>query len=113
MFQETADRTNFQGRYVVRHAWTGDSAVRRRHDLSPPRGRAPGTEAQRLAELTGWTVTDIRKKMGLGDKRPSATSRLVGADLAIGDKAEGRRQKAEQLPYPFCYFSFALSAKSA
>ena len=25
-FQETADRTNFQGRYVLRHAWKGDSS---------------------------------------------------------------------------------------
>ena len=26
VFQETADRTNFQGRYVLRHAWTGDDS---------------------------------------------------------------------------------------
>ena len=30
VFQETADRTNFQGRYVLRHAWTGEARVRRR-----------------------------------------------------------------------------------
>ncbi len=64
VFQETADRANFQGRYVLRHAWTGGDtctaaaeyrrAVRDRHDR----------EAERLASLTGWTVADIRKKMG-------------------------------------------------
>jgi hypothetical protein len=64
VFQETADRANFQGRYVLRHAWTGaDSCgaaneyrrtVRDRHDR----------EAERLASLTGWNVADIRKKMG-------------------------------------------------
>ena len=42
VFQETADRANFQGRYVLRHAWTGGDtctaaaeyrrAVRDRHD---------------------------------------------------------------------------------
>ena len=26
-FQETSDRTSFQGRYVLRHAWTGRTAV--------------------------------------------------------------------------------------
>ena len=25
-FQETADRTNFQGRYVLRHAWKGEGS---------------------------------------------------------------------------------------
>ena len=27
VFQETADRANFQGRYVLRHAWTGGGRV--------------------------------------------------------------------------------------
>jgi hypothetical protein len=64
VFQETADRANFQGRYVLRHAWTGGDtcgaaaeyrrALRDRHDR----------EAERLASLTGWNVADIRKKMG-------------------------------------------------
>jgi len=26
VFQETGDRGNFQGRYVLRHPWTGDRA---------------------------------------------------------------------------------------
>src|SRR5215813_13258266 len=42
VFQETGDRANFQGRYVLRHAWTGgDSCSDRRYSaamlqLSPP-----------------------------------------------------------------------------
>jgi hypothetical protein len=65
VFQETADRTNFQGRYVLRHAWTGDStcdaAVRYRADLTQRRER----EAQTLAMLTGWNIADIRRSMNV------------------------------------------------
>ncbi len=63
VFQETADRTNFQGRYVLRHSWTGDSAcdaaVRYRAELTQRRER----EAQTLAMLTGWNINDIRRSM--------------------------------------------------
>src|SRR5436190_6330324 len=65
VFQETADRTNFQGRYVLRHAWTGDStcdaAVRYRAELLQRHER----EAQNLAGLTGWNITDIRRTMNV------------------------------------------------
>jgi len=62
-FQETADRTNFQGRYVIRHAWNGSdscaAAVAYRQSLS---GRWE-QEAQRLASLTGWDVSTIRAQI--------------------------------------------------
>ena len=67
VFQETGDRTNFQGRFVLRHAWTGTAAcaaaesyrqsVRARHEQ----------EVQRLVSLTGWDTTAVRKKAGLDD----------------------------------------------
>jgi hypothetical protein len=64
VFQETADRANFQGRYVLRHAWTGgdscSAAVEYRRSLRDRRNR----EAERLASLTGWSMSDIRRKMG-------------------------------------------------
>ncbi len=67
VFQETADRDNFQGRYVLRHAWKGKrdqceaaksyfDGVARRHE----------EEAKTLAELTGWPLAEIRSKMELG-----------------------------------------------
>jgi hypothetical protein len=63
VFQETADRTNFQGRYVLRHAWTGDEScpeVRRyREDLDRRREK----EGTVLASLTGWRIEDVRRKM--------------------------------------------------
>lgn len=63
MFQETKDRANYQTRYVLRHAWSGNPdacpaakaylrAVDRRRE----------TEAQRLANLTGWNIEGIRAK---------------------------------------------------
>jgi hypothetical protein len=64
VFQETADRANFQGRYVLRHAWTGGdtcgAAAQYRRGLSDRHAR----EAQQLASLTGWNLADIRQKMG-------------------------------------------------
>jgi len=64
VFQETGDRSNFQGRYVLRHPWTGadgcSAASAYRQDLRQRRAR----EAEQLAHLTGWNIADIRKKMG-------------------------------------------------
>jgi hypothetical protein len=64
VFQETADRANFQGRYVLRHAWTGSdgcsAAAGYRRELRDRRAR----EADQLARLTGWSADDIRRKMG-------------------------------------------------
>jgi hypothetical protein len=65
VFQETADRGNFQGRYVVRHHWTGvetcSAVTEYRQALLDRRAR----EAEQLARLTGWPIADIRKKMGV------------------------------------------------
>jgi len=64
VFQETADRSNFQGRYVLRHPWRGEerceAAIRYGDTL---RARAE-REAASLASLTGWPIDEIRRKMG-------------------------------------------------
>jgi len=64
VFQETADRSTFQGRYVLRHPWKGEAqceaAERYRQSL---RARAE-REAGNLAALTGWPIEDIRRKTG-------------------------------------------------
>jgi hypothetical protein len=64
VFQETGDRSNFQGRYVLRHAWAGadtcGAATTYRQTLRERRAR----EAEQLASLTGWNIAEIRKKMG-------------------------------------------------
>ena len=65
VFQQTADRTHFQGRFVIRHPWTGDDdcpgAVAYRAALGGRRAK----EAQALASLTGWSLEDIRGRMGV------------------------------------------------
>jgi hypothetical protein len=63
-FQETADRANFQGRYVLRHPWTGEArcdAGRRYRESLRARGEQ---QAATLASLTGWPVDDVRRRMG-------------------------------------------------
>ena len=70
VFHETGDRTNFQGRYVLRHAYTGpatcDAAETYRRELVQRHDR----EAQTLASLTGWSVEDIRRRQGSGPVAP-------------------------------------------
>jgi hypothetical protein len=72
VFQETGDRANFQGRYVLRHAWTGADTCGAgdtyRQSLRDRRAR----EAEQLASLTGWNIADIRKKMGEDPAGPDA-----------------------------------------
>jgi hypothetical protein len=64
VFQETADRANFQGRYVLRHAWTGADACGEAAAYRQSVVERHSKEAEQLARLTGWTIDDIRKKMG-------------------------------------------------
>jgi hypothetical protein len=64
VFQETADRTNFQGRYVLRHAFRGETsceAGRRYRETLHARAEQ---EAATLASLTGWPIEDIRRRLG-------------------------------------------------
>jgi Na+-translocating ferredoxin:NAD+ oxidoreductase RnfD subunit len=70
VFQETGDRTNFQGRYVLRQPWTGpsrcDAAETYQRELRQRRER----EAQTLASLTGWNLDEIRQRMNLDRATP-------------------------------------------
>ncbi|MEA3207193.1 MAG: hypothetical protein QOE70_250 [Chthoniobacter sp.] len=65
VFQETRDRENFQGRYVLRHPWHGEptcDAAKRYLEQLPER---LDKEAQSLASLTGWDIDKIRARMKL------------------------------------------------
>ncbi|MFZ4702573.1 MAG: DUF2330 domain-containing protein [Candidatus Methylumidiphilus sp.] len=72
MFQETADRSNFQGRYVLRHPYQGTDAcpamTSYRRDLQGRREK----EASTLANLTGWDIKQIRAKMRLSSTEPTS-----------------------------------------
>ncbi|MEA5508852.1 DUF2330 domain-containing protein [Crocosphaera sp. UHCC 0190] len=62
-FQETANNQFFQGRYVIRHPFK----EKRDCDAAQPYYKSvrerQETEAKNLAQLTGWNLTEIRKKI--------------------------------------------------
>jgi hypothetical protein len=64
VFQETADRTNFQGRYVLRHPWKGEETCEEAKQYRAELRNRAEREAKALASLTGWSIADIRRKMG-------------------------------------------------
>ena len=70
MFQETGDRTNYQGRYVIRRPWKGEASCDVTQYEASVRERQE-REAQQLANLTGWDIGDIRGKIPFaGGVRP-------------------------------------------
>ncbi len=73
VFQETADRTNFQGRYVLRHPWTGDENCQAAREYRRNLKTRQEQEAQKLASLTGWDINHIRDKMGIEEIREEKT----------------------------------------
>jgi hypothetical protein len=62
-FQATSNRELFQGRYVLRHPFTGEATCQqaRRYQRSLPQRFEK--EAQTLARLTNWKIDEIRKKI--------------------------------------------------
>ena len=62
MFQETGDRQNFQGRYVIRHPFRGQTRCDASSYYTAVKERQE-REAQTLADLTGWDIDDIRSKI--------------------------------------------------
>ncbi len=62
VFQETGDRQNYQSRYVIRRPWKGEATCDISEYQATVRERQE-REAQQLANLTGWDIEDIRKKI--------------------------------------------------
>jgi len=65
VFQTTADRSNFQGRYILRHPWTGseDCAAAKSYRAGLKDRRAQ--QAKNVAALTGWSLERIRQQMAV------------------------------------------------
>lgn len=63
VLQQTADRNNFQTRYVLRHPWNGDNGTcPATDDYRRKVLRRQENEARQLADLTGWKLTDTARK---------------------------------------------------
>ncbi|PSB03981.1 DUF2330 domain-containing protein [Merismopedia glauca] len=67
MFQETANQEHFQGRYVLRHAYTGETKCAAGREYRRGLKQRFEREAQTLAKLTGWNIKDIRKEMDFAE----------------------------------------------
>jgi hypothetical protein len=65
VFQETADRENFQGRYILRHPFSGEIACDAGDAYRLEVARRQQREAGNLAALTGWDPDQIRVRMNL------------------------------------------------
>jgi hypothetical protein len=74
MFQETGNRENFQGRYVMNHPFKGttscEAGKKYRQALRPRLER----EAGNLANLTGWSIRNINTKIDFSIADPQAQS---------------------------------------
>lgn len=63
MLQVTEDRQNFQGRYVMRHPWTGEATCETADSYYAGLRDRFEKEAKNLANMTGWDIGTIRRKM--------------------------------------------------
>jgi hypothetical protein len=64
VFQETGDRQNFQGRYILRHPFAGKAECKEAEGYWDGVDTRRQKEAETLASLTGWSAASIREKMG-------------------------------------------------
>ena len=78
IFQETSNRQFFQGRYILRHPFSGDADCSAGREYKRGLPRRFEAEAQTLARLTGWDIDDIRKKLPeVEDSQPEPWWRTI------------------------------------
>jgi len=83
-FKATGNRSNFQGRFIVRHAWKGNANECKAAEtyFSKILPKRQEREAQTMANLTGWDINNIRKRMN--SAKPHKTS--------LGNQSAGSNQ---------------------
>ncbi len=74
VFQETGDRQNFQGRYVLRHPWKGEPSCEAGKRYLTELPKRHEKEAETLASLTGWDIENIREKMRAAGENPDPSA---------------------------------------
>ena len=65
VLQETADRTNFQAKVVVRNEWRGEVKCENANAYVRSLPARREREAKSLADFTGWSVDRVRTRMGV------------------------------------------------
>lgn len=63
MFQQTNDRSFFQGRYILRHHFAGEATCAAGRQYQHQLPRRFEQQAQTLSRLTGWNIQEIRHKL--------------------------------------------------
>jgi hypothetical protein len=71
MFQETGNNEFFQGRYILRHPFTGEAQCQEAREYQRSLPQRYEQEAQTLAKLTDRDINEIREKMNLSENSDS------------------------------------------
>ena len=69
-FQSTGDRSNFQGRYIIRHSYTGELTCDAGKEYQQQVRDRQEREAKTLASMTGWKIEDIRDRIKFVEAEP-------------------------------------------
>ena len=64
-FKETSNQESFQGRYVLRYPFKGETTCAAGKEYQRSLRPRFEKEAQTLAKLTSWNIADIRRKMNI------------------------------------------------
>jgi hypothetical protein len=70
MFQETGNQENFQGRYVMNHPFKGNLSCEAGKKYQRTLRTRLEQEAGTLANLTGWSIRDINRKIDFSITQP-------------------------------------------
>jgi hypothetical protein len=65
MLRETSNQNTFQGRYVLRRPFKGEINCEAGQSYKTELQKRLEQQAQTLANVTGWKLEDIRKRMGI------------------------------------------------
>ncbi len=72
MFQETSNRQSFQGRYILRHAFTGEVKCENGRQYKKTLTQRLESQVETLAHLTGWDIQKIRSKANIITQAPTS-----------------------------------------
>ncbi len=90
VFQETGDRANFQGRYVLRHAWTGGEACSGRNRVSSGAGRTARPRSRAVVAADRLEHRGHSSEDGSWTRRFARSRRRGGSGSGRSDRGRSR-----------------------